>query len=61
MSIGIGKKGCEDCFDPATVIKIGDGKCSECAGTGYNNMATCSKCNGSGKYTTCDGTGEVDA
>ena len=61
MGFRLGEKGCEDCFDPATILKIGDGKCSECAGTGYDNMVTCTKCNGSRKCTTCDGTGVVDA
>ena len=56
----LGQEGCKDCFSPADVVKIGDGKCNECAGTGYNNMVKCEKCNGSGKCPICNGTGLVD-
>ena len=53
------EEGCEDCFTPATNISIGDGKCSECAGLGHDEMMNdCTNCEGSGKCPTCDGKGK---
>ena len=59
MLHGVTKDGCPDCNDPANVAKVGDGKCSECAGAGFVDGVTCSRCNGSTKCPTCDGTGEI--
>ena len=56
--MGIFEEGCTDCFRPATILCIGDGKCRECAGTGYNHLSECEACGGNGKCPTCDGSGK---
>jgi len=65
---------CSDCGSNAAFFSVGDGKCSECDGSGEKHSLTddfasmvgclepedCDECDGTGECQTCDGTGEVD-
>lgn len=68
------KEPCPDCNKPGYIAVIpikGDGKCSNCSGTGQTVEEAmvevfttlhedCPDCNGTGKCQTCDGTGWID-
>lgn len=65
---------CPDCDGTIGLFGNGDGKCSECRGSGENpfildEMAEalgsepkeCHNCNGTGDCPTCGGTGEIES
>lgn len=56
------EEGCSDCADHLPGCDVGNGKCSNCSGTGVEPLTPeidCSHCGGSGECPTCHGSGTV--